>query len=181
MATHALLLVDIQNDFCPGGTLAVPEAERILPVVNRWIDAAQRQGWPIVASRDWHPQEHCSFTGQGGPWPAHCVQDTQGAAFPTSLQLPDKAVRVSKGCAFDRDNYSAFDGTGLAVYLRRHGVQRLLVAGLALDVCVKATAEEALGQGFEVELLAEATRAVDPTHAADCLDALRRAGATIKE
>lgn len=181
MPSDALLLVDIQNDFCEGGALAVPQAEQIIPAVNRWIDEAKRRGWPIIASRDWHPREHCSFSGQGGPWPEHCVQDTEGAAYHPALRLPADTIRVSKGCAFDRDNYSAFDATGLASYLERHGIRRLHVAGLALDVCVEATVREALEHGFGVELIRDATRAVDPDRAKHCMDALRDAGTIIKE
>ncbi|WP_136067776.1 isochorismatase family protein [Modicisalibacter radicis] len=181
MPSTALLLVDIQNDFCAGGTLAVPDAETIMPVVNRWIERARQAGWPIIASRDWHPREHCSFAAQGGDWPEHCVQDTPGAGYHATLQLPDEAIRVSKGCAFDRDNYSAFQGTGLASYLQRHGITSLKVAGLALDVCVQATVREAREHGFEVTLIAAGTRAVEPEHAAACKEALRDLGATIDE
>lgn len=181
MSATALLLVDIQNDFCAGGALAVPDADAIMPVVNQCVEHARQAGWPIIASRDWHPREHCSFTAQGGDWPEHCVQDTPGARYHPDLRLPDEAIRVSKGCAFDRDNYSAFEGTGLASYLQRHGITSLKVAGLALDVCVQATVREARELGFEVELIAAGTRAVEPEQAALCKATLRELGATIAE
>ncbi|MDX1756153.1 MAG: isochorismatase family protein [Marinobacter sp.] len=158
--TEALLLVDIQNDFCEGGSLAVPGSDRIFPTVNAEIARARQNGELIIASRDWHPVDHCSFQDQGGPWPVHCVQDTPGAAFHASMPLPDDAVRVSKGTAFDEDNYSAFDGTGLAGFLERRGITQLRVLGLALDVCVAATVRDALKHGFAVVLPREGTRAV---------------------
>lgn len=175
----ALLLVDIQNDFCEGGALAVPGSLAILPVVNQLIDRARESGWPVIASRDWHPVEHCSFEACGGPWPEHCVQDTPGAAFHPEMALPDDAVRVSKGTAFDRDAYSAFDGTGLEQFLERHGIRHLKVAGLALDVCVQATVKDALELGYGVSLHAEATRAVDAAKAGSVFRELEQAGCEI--
>lgn len=160
--TNALLLVDIQNDFCEGGSLAVPHAGEILPVANRLIDEAVAAGELVIASRDWHPVDHCSFATRGGPWPPHCIQDSEGAAFHPDLALPETAIRVSKGTAFESDAYSAFDGTDLAEFLRRHHVQRLKVAGLAQDVCVQATVVDALRQGFAVDLVTNGTRAVEP-------------------
>ncbi|MDX1634872.1 MAG: isochorismatase family protein [Marinobacter sp.] len=175
----ALLLVDIQNDFCKGGALEVPDSPEIFAAVNRYIKHAQRNDWLIVASRDWHPVDHCSFEDQGGPWPEHCVQDTKGAEFHPDMELPDDAVRVSKGAAFDRDQYSAFDDTGLADFLRQRGVKRLHVAGLALDVCVDATVRDALKEGFEVKLLADGTRAVEADKAGEVLDRLSDRGAEV--
>jgi len=176
----ALLLVDIQTDFCEGGALAVPDSLAILPVANDWIGLARKEGWPIVASRDWHPVDHCSFQHRDGDWPAHCIQDTEGAAFHPQLQLPDDAVRVSKGTAFEQDAYSAFDGTQLEVYLKRQGIERLYVGGLALDVCVQATVKDACQLGFETIVLADATRAVEPDQAQAVFDCLERAGALIE-
>ena len=158
----ALLLVDVQNDFFPGGALPVPDGDAIIPVVNAWIDAAQKARLPILASRDWHPRHHPSFTDAGGPWPIHCLQDTPGAAFHTHLALPEEAVVISKGTRFDRDQYSAFDETGLAALLDRLGVRRLWIAGLALDVCVEASARDACEAGYETRLIAAATRPVTP-------------------
>ncbi|MFE8073242.1 nicotinamidase [Marinobacteraceae bacterium S3BR75-40.1] len=181
MATQdALLIVDVQNDFCEGGSLAVPDSEAIIPVVNHWIDQAGQRGWPIIASRDWHPVDHCSFQDRDGPWPVHCVQDTPGAAFHPQMKLPDDAVRVSKGTRFDEDAYSAFDGTDLGSYLRRHGIERLHVLGLALDVCVQATVKDACKEGFNVELIADGTRAVDSDKTEQVYQELREAGSAIK-
>lgn len=182
MADHsqtALLLVDIQNEFCTGGSLAVPESNDIFPVVNAAISEARDRDWPIIASRDWHPVDHCSFEHRGGPWPVHCVQDSHGAAFHPKMELPVDAIRVSKGTAFEQDAYSAFEGTQLDHFLSRRDIKRLKIAGLALDVCVQATVNDALKAGFEVDLLAEGTRAVDDSKATQVLDELNAAGARI--
>ncbi|MGE4532909.1 isochorismatase family protein [Halomonas sp.] len=175
----ALLVVDMQNDFCEGGALAVAGGAALVPGINAEIAAARAAGALVVASRDWHPVDHASFTHRGGPWPVHCVQDTQGAAFHPDLALPDEAIRVSKATAFDADAYSAFDGTGLGGYLREKGVSRVVVCGLALDVCVKATALEARREGFATRLLAPLTAAVDPQGTPAVLDELRDAGVAI--
>lgn len=175
----ALLLVDVQNDFCPGGALPVPGGDDVVAPLNEAMAEAQRDGAVIIASRDWHPVSHCSFAPQGGPWPDHCVQDTRGAAFHPALALPEDAVIVSKGCAFDRDAYSAFDGTGLAGFLASRGVRRVIIGGLALDVCVRATALDACRAGLETVVLESATRAVDPAATGRVLDELREAGARI--
>lgn len=158
----ALLIVDVQNDFCPGGHLAVAGGDQVIAVLNQWIAAAVAQSLPVIASRDWHPIAHCSFVSEGGPWPAHCVQDTHGAEFPSSLQLPDDVVLVSKGCAFDKDAYSAFDGTGLAAYLHKCGIERLWIGGLAEDVCVKHTVLDACHQNLTPHLIRAACRAINP-------------------
>ncbi|MDZ7685450.1 MAG: isochorismatase family protein [Gammaproteobacteria bacterium] len=146
--TDAVLVVDVQNDFCPGGALAVPEGDAVVPVLNQWIVAARREGLLVIASRDWHPVDHCSFKEHGGPWPVHCVQDTRGAAFHPELQIDEDVIRVSKGTAFDRDAYSAFDGTGLESFLRARGITRLFIGGLAQDVCVQATVIDACEHEF---------------------------------
>lgn len=177
----ALLVVDVQNDFCPGGALAVSDGDQVVPVLNRWIEQAGKAGAMVVASRDWHPVSHCSFEEQGGPWPEHCVQDTQGAAFHPQLALPDDAVRVSKGSAFDKDAYSAFDGTGLEKYLAQQGIERLWVGGLAQDVCVLATVLDACRLGFETHVLVPATRAVSPEKSPETLAEMRDAGAMLEE
>ncbi len=176
----ALLLVEVQVDFFPGGALPVADADRIVPVLNRWLAAAQERGVPVYASRDWHPPGHPSFRSEGGPWPAHCVQDSPGAAYHPGLELPPGTVPVSKGARFDRDQYSAFDETGLAGRLARDGVEVLWVGGLAQDVCVRATVLDALAAGFEVHLLEAATGAVDPEAGAAALAEMRAAGAQIE-
>lgn len=156
----ALLIVDVQKDFCPGGALPVEEGDNIVPVINRWIAAAKAKGVPVYASRDWHPIGHMSFKEQGGPWPPHCIQDSDGAKFHPDLTLPDSTVMVTKGVRFDQDQNSAFDQTGLVQKLRKDGIRRLWVAGLAEDVCVLATVLDARREGFEVVLIQNATRPI---------------------
>ncbi len=179
-AGDALLIVDVQPDFCPGGALPVPEGDRVVPVLNRWLGGAQQRQIPVYASRDWHPPDHPSFRSQGGPWPAHCVQDTPGAAFHPDLELPVQAVRICKGTRLDRDQLSAFDETGLAAHLRERGVKRLWVGGLALDVCVQATVLDARAAGFETHVLVPATRAVDAAAGRRALAKMREAGAHLE-
>ena len=175
----ALLVVDVQNDFCPGGRLPVPDGDAVVPVINHWIAAARDAGARIVASRDWHPRGHVSFEPEGGPWPEHCVQDTPGAAFHRELALPDDVIKVSKGVRLDKDQYSAFDDTGLGAYLRARGVTRLWVMGLALDVCVRATVLSATAEGFTVHLVEAGTRAIDKGGGRSTLDELQQSGATV--
>jgi nicotinamidase/pyrazinamidase len=160
-AGDALLVVDVQRDFLPGGALAVPDGDRIVPVLQRHLERFERAGRPILFTRDWHPADHMSFRAQGGPWPPHCVAGTPGAGFAPGLDLPAAAQLVSKGTRPDAEAYSGFEGTGLAARLRQQGVQRLFVGGLATDYCVRATVLDALREGFEVLLLGDAVRAVD--------------------
>jgi nicotinamidase/pyrazinamidase len=177
-----LLIVDVQNDFCPGGALAVPQGDAVVPVLNRWIEAARKAEVPVYASRDWHPPDHVSFSERGGPWPPHCIQDTAGAAFHPDLQLPEETVVISKGQEPDRDQYSAFDDTGLAQRLRDDGVQRIWVGGLAQDVCVRATVIDGARAGFHVHLIRPATRPVE-AQAGDgdrALEDMQDAGAIIE-
>lgn len=166
-------------DFCPGGSLPVADAHAIVPVLNRWIEAAASARIPVYASRDWHPRAHPSFREQGGPWPEHCVQDSPGAAFHPQLQLPADTVVITKGTRFDGDQNSAFDATGLAVHLRAKGVRRLFVGGLAQDVCVRATVLDALREGFAVRLLEAGMRAVNPRGARESLVEMLAAGARL--
>ena len=178
-----LLIVDVQRDFCAGGALAVEGGEQVVPVINDWIKRAREAGVPIVASRDWHPADHSSFVDNGGPWPPHCVRGTDGAEFHPDLDLPDDALVVSKASRPERDSYSAFDGTGLADELAKQSVSRVIVGGLALDYCVKATVFDAIAAGFEVQLIRAATRAVDiqPGDGRRVLEEMRRAGVEIDE
>lgn len=157
----ALLIVDLQNDFLPGGALAVPRGDLVIAPINALVDLYHGRGLPIYASRDWHPDEHCSFTAQGGPWPPHCVAATEGALFSESLHLPEEAIVISKALTADEDAYSAFNGTGLARSMLADGITRLAVCGLATDYCVLNTVLDGIEAGFEVLLVADAIRAVD--------------------
>ena len=156
----ALLIVDPQVDFLPGGSLGVPQGDAVLAPIHRLIDLYRTHGLPVYVSRDWHPALHCSVAGQGGPWPIHCVAGSDGARFAPGLQLDDATV-VSKATTVDVDAYSAFNGTGLADTLRERGIRRLVVCGLATDYCVLNTVLDGLAAGFEVLLATEAIRAVN--------------------
>ncbi|MGL1833770.1 isochorismatase family protein [Rhodocyclaceae bacterium SMB388] len=157
----ALVIVDVQNDFLPGGRLAVPEGDRVVPVLTRVASAFAARGLPVFATRDWHPAEHCSFVERGGPWPPHCIAGTPGAAFAAGLKLPAATVVVSKATTADRDAYSGFEHTELDMLLRRSGTKRLFVGGLATDYCVLNTVRDARTLGYDVVLLTDAIRAVD--------------------
>ena len=172
----ALIIVDVQNDFCPGGALPIDSGDEVVPVLNRWISAAQAEGLPIYASRDFHPKGHMSFDESGGPWPLHCIQDSDGARFHPNLNLPDDATVVTKGVRLDQDQNSAFDQTGLATELRNRDVQRVYVGGLAEDVCVLATALDGRREGFDVVLIQDATRPVTAEGGVSARQQMRDAG-----
>ena len=177
---RALIVVDVQNDFCPGGSLAVERGDEVVAPLNRLIEEFLARGEPVFKSRDWHPARTKHFAAYGGTWPVHCVQNTRGAEFHPEL-LDDPRIRIiSKGTG-DEDNYSAFDGTDLASLLRRQGVTEVFVGGLATDYCVKNTVLDALREGFKVRALTEAMRAVNlqPGDDARALEEMRRAGAEI--
>jgi nicotinamidase/pyrazinamidase len=157
----ALIIVDVQNDFLPGGSLAVPYGDEVVPVLSRYIHAFKEKGLPIFATRDWHPSNHCSFKAQGGPWPPHCIRSTKGAEFAAGLQLPEDAVIISKAMSQEPDAYSGFDGTELHDRLQALGIKRLLTGGLATDYCVLSTVRDALSLGYGVYLLEDAIRAVN--------------------
>lgn len=183
-ARDALVIVDVQNDFCPGGALAVADGDRVVPVLNRYAERFAGAGAPVFATRDWHPTRTRHFKEHGGAWPPHCVQGTRGAEFHPDLVLPPGADVVSKGMDPDEDAYSAFqaetaDGLPFAAALGEHGVSRLFVGGLATDYCVKSTALDALKEGFEVVVLEDAVRAVNvkPGDGDQALGELRAAGA----
>jgi nicotinamidase/pyrazinamidase len=157
----ALIIVDVQNDFLPGGSLAVKHGEEVVPLLNRYIELFQAKGLPIFATRDWHPANHCSFQEQGGIWPQHCIAGTQGAAFPSRLGLPANARLISKAAQPEIDAYSGFDGTELEHMLRAANVGRLFIGGLATDYCVLNTVKDARLRNYETFLLADAVRAVN--------------------
>ena len=178
----ALLIVDVQNDFCPGGALAVAGGDEVVPVLNRWIQEAQRQEIPIYASRDWHPPHHISFRERGGPWPPHCVQGTAGATFHPDLRLPANTKVVSKGYEPDVDSYSAFGGTDLEDTLHKANIKRLFIGGLTQDYCVRETSLDGIRQGLEVHVIVDGTRAVNanPGDGPRALEDIVRAGAILE-
>jgi nicotinamidase/pyrazinamidase len=175
----ALLLVDVQVDFMPGGALGVRNGDAVIAPLNAAIARFRAAGLPVYASRDWHPPDHCSFVAQGGPWPVHCVAESPGAGFAPALALPPDVRLVSKATEVERDAYSAFDGTDLDARLRDDGVRRLFIGGLATDYCVRWTVQDALANGYEVVVLRDAVRPVDvrPGDGARALRAIRQRGA----
>ena len=185
MSAHdALIIVDVQNDFCPGGALAVKDGDQVVPVLNRYIEKFSQAGLPIFATRDWHPQKTIHFNTYGGQWPPHCIQGSTGAEFRADLALPQDVVIVSAGMAPDEEGYSGFEGrdhkgVGLSDLLRTYGVERIFVGGLATDYCVKHTVIDGLKQGFKVILLEDAVCGVnlDPNDSKRAIDEMLRAGA----
>jgi nicotinamidase/pyrazinamidase len=157
----ALLIVDVQNDFLPGGSLAVMRGDEVVPVLNCYLHSFAAQSLPVYVTRDWHPERHCSFRAQGGTWPPHCVAGTHGAEFPAALQLPPSAMIISKAMTEQQDAYSGFQGTDLDARLRAANIRRLFIGGLATDYCVLNTVRDALRLGYQVLLLTDAIRAVD--------------------
>ncbi|MGD8921015.1 MAG: nicotinamidase [Gammaproteobacteria bacterium] len=180
-AGDALLVVDMQNDFMPGGALGVHGGDQIVPEVNRLVEKFIARRLPIVFSRDWHPPNHCSFGEQGGIWPVHCVQHTKGAAFTTGLAMPADPSVISKATKVDHEAYSAFDGTGLSELLTRLEVTRIFIVGLATDYCVLETVRDARREGFEVVVLEDGVRAVNvhPEDGPRALQEMARLGAEI--
>jgi nicotinamidase/pyrazinamidase len=182
----ALVVVDVQNDFCPDGALGVRDGDQVIPVLNRWIARFRALGAPVVLTRDWHPAVTRHFEAWGGVWPPHCVQGTAGAAFHPGLDVPPAAIVVSKGMDPERDAYSAFQahdarGRSLAAVLAAHGVRRVFLGGLATDYCVKATALDAARAGLRTVVLLDAIRAVDlsPGDGVRALAEMRAAGARV--
>ena len=183
-----LLLVDPQNDFCPGGSLAVADGDAVIPVLNTWAKAAERAGAPIFVSRDWHPPTTTHFKDYGGIWPPHCVMGTHGAEFHAGLRLPPAVVVVSKGMGETEDAYSAFqarDASGvlLATLLHQNKVRHLYMMGLATDYCVKASALDGLTAAFGVTVVLEGVRAVNlqPQDGDQALEEMQAAGADITQ
>ena len=177
---RALIVVDVQNDFCPGGALAVPQGDDVVAPLNKLMEAFAARGDFIVKSRDWHPPSTKHFALYGGTWPVHCVQETRGAEFHPKLREVPEEILVSKGTG-DEDCYSAFDRTNLAEELRQRGVEEVWVGGLATDYCVKNTVLDALGEGFRVKALKDAMRPVElqPGDGERAIEEMRRAGAEI--
>jgi nicotinamidase/pyrazinamidase len=184
--TDALIVVDVQNDFCPGGALPVPEGDQIIPAINEYITIFKKANAGVFATRDWHPPNHVSFKAQGGPWPPHCIQNTQGAEFHPDLKLPADTTVVSKATNPLKEAYSGFDDTNLSETLQKQGVTRVFVGGLATDYCVKNTVLDASKLGFETVLLSDATAAINAQQgdAAKAVNAMTKNGtqqATLKD
>jgi nicotinamidase/pyrazinamidase len=182
----ALLIVDVQKDFCPGGALPAPGGDRIIPALNRYLAEARERDMPVYASRDWHPAVTAHFKEYGGEWPPHCVQGSDGAQFHGDLKLPADAIVISKGNDAAKPGYSAFDGhtsdgEALMHDLRDRHVVRLYVGGIATDYCVKATALDAAQAGLDVRVLRDAITGIDvqPGDADRALEEMSRAGARI--
>jgi nicotinamidase/pyrazinamidase len=177
----ALVIIDVQNDFLPGGALGVAGGDEIVPILNDYIAVFRERKLPIFATRDWHPANHCSFSAQGGPWPKHCVMFGYGAQFPTELRLPEDTRIVSKPNRADIETYSGFEGTDLGEQLRALGVRRIFVGGLATDYCVLHTVRDARAHGFDVVVLQDAIRAVNaqPGDGAQAEEEMRRLDAVM--
>jgi nicotinamidase/pyrazinamidase len=176
---RVLLIVDYQNDFTPPeGALPVPEGDEIAEAINR--EAERGDYDKVIATRDWHPPEHGSFESRGGPWPEHCVQGTTGAALDPRLDTEEVDLVLDKGRAPDTPGYSAFEEGTLTQHLRGEGIGELTVTGLATDVCVRATALDALEEGFDVEVIRDATRGVDPDDSERALWAIAEAGGEVR-
>jgi len=181
-----LLIVDVQNDFCPAGKLAVPQGDKIVPVLNKYIKIFSQKKLPMFFSRDWHPQKTSHFKKFGGIWPVHCVQNTKGAEFHPKLKIPKEAIIISKGMDPQKDSYSAFDGEdrygqSLHNILMILGIKELYIGGLATDYCVKATVLEALKRGFKVKLLLDAIKGVDikPKDSLKAIEEMKQKGAVL--
>jgi nicotinamidase/pyrazinamidase len=177
---RALIVVDVQNDFCPGGALAVAQGDEVVAPLNKKMEEFLGRGEPVFKSRDWHPPKTKHFAEYGGTWPVHCVQNTKGAEFHPDL-LDDIHIRVISNGMGDADCYSAFDETDLDLQLRRLGVDELWVGGLATDYCVKHTVLDALRKGYRVKALKDAMRAVNVNEGDGerAVEEMRAAGAEI--
>jgi len=171
----ALLVVDIQNDFCPGGALGVRKGDQIIPTVNKYVDLFLKNQFPVFVSRDWHPENSKHFKESGGPWPAHCVKNTKGAEFHPDFQVPDDAIILSKGTDPDMDGYSVFDAHDLENkpfidLLKKMGIDELYIAGIATDYCVRMTSLDAFKNSFKVNILTDAIKGVDEQDSKHAID-----------
>ena len=178
---RSLVVVDVQNDFCPGGSLAVANGAEVVAPLNKMMKEFLDRGEPVFKTRDWHPERTKHFAAYGGTWPIHCVQGTRGAEFHADLFDDPRITIISKGTDESADGYSGFDGTNLARLLREKGVAEVWIGGLATDYCVKHTVLDARREGFAVKALADAMRAVNvkPTDGARAIEEMKAAGAEI--
>jgi nicotinamidase/pyrazinamidase len=176
--SDALLVVDVQNDFCPGGALAVDEGNHVVPIINRIMPLFQH----VFFTRDWHPDDHCSFADPpdftDGSWPEHCVANTPGAEFHGDLEVPSDAVIISKGADPNVEAYSAFSGTDLLRQLRTRGVERIFISGLTIEYCVLQSSLDGQRYGFRVVVVENACRGVNfpPGSAARAMEQIKNAG-----
>lgn len=178
----ALIVVDMQKDFMPGGALPVPEADTIIPTINRYIKRFFKASRPIYITRDYHPKEHISFKDFGGIWPSHCVAESEGAEFANGLHIPqDNRFIISKGTSKEFDAYSGFQGTILHDLLQERGIRRLFICGVATDYCVFNTALGAINLGYQTFILTDAIKGVDEVRAKKALDELLAKGAVLAE
>jgi len=168
----ALIVIDVQRDFCPGGALAVEKGDSVVPPLNRTITAFRRSRLPVVFTRDWHPRNHCSFKEEGGVWPRHCVARTPGAKFHPDLRVPWGSIIVSKATKPTVEAYSGFQGTGLEKRLKLLRVNEIFLGGIATDYCVKQTALDGIGAGFRVEVMTDCVKGVN-LRRGDSFNALR--------
>lgn len=176
-AGDALILADVQNDFLPGGSLAIPGGDEIVPVLNRYIALFHARGLPIFATRDWHPSDHSSFLQQGGRWPPHCIAGTPGAALSSGLELPSDTSIISKATTREKEAYSGFEGTELNTLLRSSGTRRLFVGGLTAEYCVLSTVKDALRYRYTTFVLDDATRPINVRDGLVALEQMARLGA----
>jgi nicotinamidase/pyrazinamidase len=177
--SDALIIVDVQRDFCPGGALPVPDGDQVIPVLNQYMQVFDHARAPIYATRDWHPPNHISFTMFGGSWPPHCIQDSEGAEFHFDLDLNSEVQIISKATTPDKEAYSGFDDTDLAESLKKNHTKRVFIGGLASDYCVKNTVVDALKYGYETFLLLDGSRGVNiqPHDSHNAIDEMIQQGA----
>jgi len=180
----ALLIIDTQVGFLPGGSLPVPAGDEVVPVLREYARRFKEAGLPVIASRDWHPEKTVHFKEYGGLWPPHCIQGTKDAEFAPGLEIPEDAIIISAGTGPDEEGYSSFEGRDpngrlMEDVLREEGIEHLYIGGLATDYCVKATALDALKKGFAVTLLLDAVRGIDvePGDSERAIEEMKRAGA----
>jgi nicotinamidase/pyrazinamidase len=174
---EALLIIDVQNDFLPGGALAVPDGDEVIDPINAL--ATDERFAVVIATRDWHPPDHASFTDQGGPWPAHCVQGTPGAELTDRLNREAIDAVIDTGTTADAEGYSGFENPELRELLRLEQITAVTIVGLATDVCVKHTAADALREALQVTIATDGVRGIDAQDSTDALDELSTAGAIV--
>lgn len=177
----ALIVVDVQRDFCKGGTLEVPEGDEVVEPLNKYIEVFEKTKNIVIFTRDWHPPDHISFRERGGPWPPHCIKNTRGAEFHPKLNFPSIAIVVSKASERDKEAYSGFENTGLQELLKELRIEKVFVGGLATDYCVKNTVLDALKFGFITYLLVDAIRGVNvnPKDSELAIDEMKKRGAIL--